>query len=87
MANLYPNLAHEMLGNNLAVAAAPPPPPPPPPPIPPYNLDPLSPPFEEGRQISLCTYFTLTLHIKFNMQFFRHNLPIAIQFYLATKFV
>ena len=49
MAHLYPNLAHEMLGNNLAAAAAAAPPPPPPPPIPPFNLDPLAPPLDEDK--------------------------------------
>ena len=44
MANLYPNLAHEMLGNNLAVAAAPPPPPPPP-----FQPDPLAPLLDEDK--------------------------------------
>ena len=52
LTNLYPNLAHEMLENNLAVAAAPappPPPPPPPPPVPPFNLNPLTPPLEDDK--------------------------------------
>ena len=47
--HLYPNLAHEMLENNLAVAAAPAPPPPPPPPVPPFNLNPLTPPLEDDK--------------------------------------